>query len=98
METAENIEEKIHLIEQEVETYENLHDYMLLYIPTVVVPTFKTMCSTYYFKFLQNFASNHIEHSCESVRIWSQLNGLCHGGDSEESEEEEDNENMLQEL
>ena len=90
---------KIALEEAEADGWQNIADYLLAYLPTVVIPHFQKECEIYYFKFLEGFAGNHIEYSCESVKIWSQIQELAiEQGDSEESESEattEDNENML---
>jgi len=49
----------------EIEQWTQLHTYLIIYIPLVVIPRFKTDRGAEYFQFMSSFAQNHIK-SCNN--------------------------------
>ena len=57
-------------LELEIEQWQTLQNYLIIYIPLVVIPRFKTDRGGQYFTFLSTFAQNHIKSCNNNINQW----------------------------
>lgn len=65
--------QKIQSIETEIEEWQQLLNYLTVYVPMVVIPRFKTDRGGQYFHFLASFAKNHIKSCDNNIEQWKQV-------------------------
>ena len=67
------IQAQIDGLQTEIDEWCQLHSYLTVYIPMVVIPRFKTDRGSYYFTFLANFATTHIRACDKNIEQWKAI-------------------------